>query len=92
MTMYLVAVNLLIEAGPEQRAPISATLYEILSERRRGKVGSDSSLIDWVVAGDDLAASISTADLAMPYVPGETPFPSWPAAPALPRSGRRPSA
>lgn len=78
MTTYLVAVHLLVEAGPEARVAMDAALHDILSVRLRHNAGLGSALIDWAVAGEDLDASITPVDLAPAYVPDETPFPDWP--------------
>ena len=58
MRTYLVAVHLLVEAGPQPRAAIDAALHNLLSEGMRQNAGPRSMLIDWAVAGDDLAASM----------------------------------
>lgn len=84
MKTYLVAVHLLVEAGPQPRAVIDAALHDLLSEGMRQNAGPRSMLIDWAVAGDDLAASIAPVDLPTAYSPDETPFPEWPAS----RAGR----
>ena len=82
MKTYLVAVHLLVEAGPQPRAAIHAALHDLLGEAMRQKAGPRSILIDWAVAGDDLAASIAPVDLSTAYSPDETPFPEWPASQA----------
>ena len=68
MTTYLVAVHLLVEAGPEPRAEICAALHGILSDAMQQN------------AGDDLASSIAPVALPASYAPDTTPFPAWPAA------------
>ena len=78
MKTYLVAVHLLVEAGPQPRVAINAALHNLLSEGMRQNAGPRSMLIDWAVAGDDLAASIAPVDLPATYRPDETPFPEWP--------------
>ncbi len=80
MTTYLVAVHLLVEAGPQPRAAIDAALHDLLSEGMRQNYGPGTMLIDWAVAGEDLAASITVVDLPAAYIPDETPFPAWPAS------------
>lgn len=84
MKAYLVAVHLLVEAGPQPRVAIDAVLHDFLSEGMRQNAGPRSRLIDWAVAGDDLAASIAPVDLPAAYRPDETPFPEWPTS----RAGR----
>ena len=68
MTTYLVAVHLLVEAGPEPRAEICAALHGILSDAMQQN------------AGDDLASSIAPVALPASYAPDTTPLPAWPAA------------
>ncbi|MCG8273927.1 hypothetical protein MIC97_20805 [Aquamicrobium sp. NLF2-7] len=91
MTTYLVAVHLLLEVGPEPRPAINAALNEILSEAMRQNGGAQSPLIDWAVAGEDLAASIVSVDVSPTYEPDVTAFPDWPAARSpAPRQMRSP--
>lgn len=80
MTTYLVAVHLLVEAGPESRAAIDTALHDILSDAMRQNAGEQSPLVDWVVADKDLASSIAPVALPASYAPDTTPFPAWPAA------------
>ncbi|OYX09138.1 MAG: hypothetical protein B7Z15_14525 [Rhizobiales bacterium 32-66-8] len=80
MTTYLVAVHLLVEAGPEPRAAIDAALHDILSDAMRQNAGGRSPLVDWAVAGEDLASSIIPVALPAPFAPDTTLFPAWPAA------------
>jgi len=89
MSAYVVAVHLLIEAGPAPRPTIEALLHAALSDRLRQNAGAGSALIDWAVAGEDLAASIVRVELPEPYVPDETAFPAWPAASLRPRRARQ---
>jgi hypothetical protein len=76
MTIYLVAVHLLIDIGEANpRAGIAAALDKILS-------GADSAaLVDWAVAGVDLADSMAPVKLPAGYRPGEFCFPAWPSQP-----------
>lgn len=80
MTTYLVAVHLLVDAGPEPRAAIEAALHGILSDAMRQNAGGQFPLVDWAVAGEDLASSIIPVALPASYAPDTTPFPAWPAA------------
>jgi len=80
MTTYLVAVHLLVEAGPEPRAAIDAALHGILSGATRQNAGGQSPLVDGAVSGEDLASSISPVALPASYAPDISPFPAWPAA------------
>ncbi|OZA81805.1 MAG: hypothetical protein B7X76_07995 [Azorhizobium sp. 39-67-5] len=80
MTTYLVAVHLLVEAGPEPRAEIDTALHGILSDAMRQDAGGQSPLVDWAIAGEDLASSITPVVLPASYAPDTSPFPAWPAA------------
>jgi hypothetical protein len=84
VTTYIVAVHLLIDIGEASPcAGVAAALDRILSE------AGNAALIDWVVAGIDLADSMAAVSVPPGYRPGETCFPSWPresqckAAPAV---------
>ncbi len=79
MTTYLVAVHLLVEAGPEPHAAIDAAFHDILSDAMRLNAGGRSPLVDWAIAGDDLASSITPVMLPASYAPDTSPFPAWPA-------------
>ena len=81
MTTYLVAVHLLIEANNSLHAEVADALHGILTEDMRKYAGAHSALIDWAVAGDDIAASIIPVAIAGDYEPDETAFPLWPRRP-----------
>ena len=79
MTTYIVAVHLVVEAGAtDPRAEIAAQLDTILGGNMRQSLGAPSPLLDWAVAGDDLAGSIAPVMLPAGYRPDESPFPGWP--------------
>lgn len=82
MKTYLVAVNLLIEADGNPEAVIGDALHGILTQDMRKYAGSDSPLVDWAVARDDLPGSVMPVELAPDYEPDATPFPSLPRASA----------
>ena len=79
MTTYIVAVHLVVEAGAANpRAEIAAQLDTILGGNMRQSLGAPSPLLDWAVAGDDLAGSIAPVMLPAGYRSDESPFPGWP--------------
>ena len=79
MTTYIVAVHLVVDASAaDHRAEIAAQLDTILSGNMRQSLGAPSPLLDWAVAGDDLAGSIAPVMLPAGYRPDESPFPGWP--------------
>jgi hypothetical protein len=88
MTTYIVAVHLLIESGEANPgAGVAAALDSILPD-----VGS-AALVDWAVAGIDLADSMAAVSVPPNYRPGQTCFPSWPGRlSACPQPPRRPDA
>lgn len=87
MTTYLVAIHLVVEAGAaDPRAEIAGQLDAILSDRKVQSRGVPPALLDWAVAGDDLAESIAAVALSGDYQPGKSDFPAWPQA--KPRSAR----
>ncbi|WP_371349272.1 hypothetical protein [Ancylobacter sp. IITR112] len=88
MTTYLVAVHLLVEAGPEPRVAIDAALHDILSDAMRQNAGGRSPLVDWAIAGEDLASSITPVVLPASYAPDTSPFPAWPAGCSRSRARR----
>ena len=78
MKAYLVAVNLLVRAHHNPESAIADALEGILTPDMRKNAGADSALVDWAIAGDDIASSIATVPLQDDYVPDEFPFPLWP--------------
>ena len=57
---------------------IADALHGTLTEDMRKHAGRHSALIDWAIAGDDIASSIAGRALADDYAPDETAFPPWP--------------
>ncbi|GEC15335.1 hypothetical protein [Nitrobacter winogradskyi] len=78
MKAYLVAVNLLVHAHHNAESAIADALEGILTPDMRKNAGADSALVDWAIAGDDIASSIAAVPLQDDYVPYEFPFPLWP--------------
>lgn len=78
MTTYLVAVYLIIEADNNYRAEIADALHDILTGNMRKYAGEHSALVDWAIAGEDIASSITPVDLPADYAADESRFPVWP--------------
>ena len=78
MKAYLVAVNLLVQAHHSPESAIANALNGILTPDMRKHSGSNSALIDWAIAGDDIASSIAGVSLADDYMPDVSAFPLWP--------------
>ena len=87
MTSYIVAVHLIIEADANPGTEIGGVLDAMLTQNMRKYLGAHSALIDWAVAGPDMASSIALVDLSNAYTPDESRFPDWPASRHL-RQGR----
>ncbi len=78
MSTWIVAVHLVIEADDENpRAAIAGALDRQFGSLLRPPAPA-GTVLDWAVAGDDLAASMAPAALPAGYTPGTAPFPVWP--------------
>jgi hypothetical protein len=73
MKAYLVAVNLLVQAHHRPESTIADALNGILTPDMRKHVGNNSTLIDWAIAGDDIASSVAAVSLPDDYMP-DLPF------------------
>ncbi|WP_404406843.1 hypothetical protein [Pelagibacterium halotolerans] len=81
MTTFLVAVHILIETdGSSPRSNIVAAL-EAQLDRPAKPVPAAGSILDWAIAGEDLAASMAPVIIPSDYGPGITQFPQWSATP-----------
>jgi hypothetical protein len=78
MKAYLVAVNLLVHAHHNPESAIADALDGILTPDMRKHAGANSALLDWAIAGDDVASSIAGVSLPDDYMPDESAFPRWP--------------
>ena len=78
MTAYLVAVNLVVQAHHRPESAIAEALNGILTPDIRKHAGNNSALIDWAIAGDDIASSIAGVSHPDDYMPDESAFPLWP--------------
>lgn len=80
MSTYLVAVHILVDTdGANLRSDVVAAL-EAQLDRPAVAVAAAGTVVDWAVAGEDLASSMAPAVIPSDYMPGTTPFPQWPAA------------
>jgi hypothetical protein len=78
MKAYLVAVNLLVQAHHRPESTIADALNGILTPDIRKHAGNNSTLIDWEIAGDDIASSVAAVSLPDDYMPDVSAFPLWP--------------
>ncbi|WP_052952678.1 hypothetical protein [Devosia psychrophila] len=67
MTSYIVAVHLIVEADANPGTEIGGVLDAMLTQNMRKYLGTHSALIDWAVAGPDIAASIALFDVSNLY-------------------------
>lgn len=75
MTTYLVAVHILVDTdAASPRSAVAAALENHL-DRCAAAVPAAGMIVDWVVAGEDLAASMAPVVIPADYMPGATPFP-----------------
>lgn len=78
MSTFLVAIHLIVDTnGPNPRADVTAAL-EAQLDGPATPVPAVCSILDWVVAGEDLAASMAPVTIPSDYGPGITQFPQWP--------------
>ena len=79
MTTWLVAVHILVTADTTNpRADIAEVLEAHLDESVPSPDQPRAAIVDWAVAGEDLAASMAPAAVPRDYAPGSMPFPQWP--------------
>lgn len=78
MNAYLVAVHLLVQAHENSQGAIIEVLDGVLTNDMRKHAGDRSALIDWAIAGDDMASSIAGVSLPSDYSPDVSVFPVWP--------------
>jgi hypothetical protein len=78
MNAYLVAVNLLVQAHHRPESAIADPLNGIQTPDMRKHAGNNSALIDWAIAGDDIASSIAGISLPDGYMPDVSAFPLCP--------------
>ncbi len=78
MKTYLVPIHILLEAHHRPEAEIADGLQGMLTEDLRKDAGDHSALIDWAVAGEDMAASIASVPLPDDYRPDDSAFSARP--------------
>ncbi|MCB1469083.1 MAG: hypothetical protein KDK08_18515 [Rhizobiaceae bacterium] len=80
MATYLVAVHILVDTnGTNPRSDIVATLDAQFKEPTI-PLPATGTIIDWAVAGKDVAGSMTPTIIPPDYTAGTTPFPNSPAA------------
>ena len=78
VSTYLVAVHILVDTnGANPRTDVTAALEAQLGHPS-GRVPSAGTIVDWAVAGEDLADSMTPTIIPSDYIAGTTPFPDWP--------------
>ncbi|WP_238719994.1 hypothetical protein [Nitratireductor alexandrii] len=77
MTTYLVAVHILVDTQAASPRSAVAAALENQFDRCAASVPAAGTIVDWAVAGEDLAASMAPVVIPADYTPGATPFPEW---------------
>ncbi|WP_370318764.1 hypothetical protein [Oricola sp.] len=78
MSTFIVAIHVVVDTnGPNPRAEIIVAL-EAQLDQPAAPVPATGGILDWAVAGEDLAASMAPVAIPSDYGPGTTPFPQWP--------------
>tara|TARA_R110002020_G_scaffold305735_1_gene521603 strand:+ start:367 stop:618 length:252 start_codon:yes stop_codon:yes gene_type:complete len=79
MTTWLVAVHILVTADTTSpRAHVAEALEAHLDGSSPFPDQANVAIIDWAVAGEDLAASMAPAAIPPDNESGSMPFPQWP--------------
>jgi hypothetical protein len=77
MNPHLITAYLLAEAHEHPQGQVAEALQGVLTDEMRTYVGTRSALIDWAIAGDDIASSIALLPLLDDYAHDGTEFPLW---------------
>ena len=78
MSTFIVAIHLIVDTNSlNPRAEIISALKAQL-DRPAARVPATGGILDWAVAGEDLAASMAPVTIPSDYRPGTTQFPQWP--------------
>ncbi len=77
MTAYLVAIHILVDTDAANPRSAVASALESQFERCAAAVPAAGMIVDWAVAEEDLAASMTPVVIPSDYTPGATPFPDW---------------
>ncbi|MDV2968106.1 hypothetical protein RZ532_19100 [Nitratireductor aquimarinus] len=77
MTTYLVVVYILVDTQAASPHSAVAAALENHLDRCAPAVPAAGTIVDWAVAGEDLAASMAPVVIPADYMPGATPFPEW---------------
>ncbi len=80
VSTYLVAVHILVHtSSANPRTDVTAALEAQLGHPS-GRVPAAGTIVDWAVAGEDLAGSMTPTIIPPDYSAGSTPFPGWPSS------------
>ena len=63
MNPHLITMYILVEAHEHPQGQIAEALQGVLTDEMRIYARTDSALIDWAIAGDDVTSSIVQATL-----------------------------
>jgi hypothetical protein len=75
MITFLVAVHILVDTQAAGPSSAVAAALENQFDRCAAAVPAAGTIVDWAVAGEDLAASMAPVVIPADYTPGATPFP-----------------
>lgn len=75
MTTYLVAVHILIDTDAAHPRSAVASALENQLDHCAAASPTAGTIVDWAVAGEALAASMTPVVVPADYPPGATPFP-----------------
>ena len=78
MNPHLISAYLRAEAHEHPQGQVAEALRGVLADETRTYAGTHSALIDWAIAGDDIASSIVRTTLLDNSAPDATGFPHWP--------------
>src|SRR5258708_23892047 len=78
MNPHLITAYLLMEAHEHPQGQVAEALQGVLTDEMRTYAATRSALIDWAIAGDDIASSIVQTTLLDDYARDGTAFSLWP--------------
>ena len=78
MNPHLITAYLLAETHEHLQGQVAEALHGVLTDEMRRCAGTHSALLDWAIAGDDIASSIAQITLLDDCAPDGTAFPLWP--------------
>ena len=78
MNPHLITAYLLAETHEHLQGQVAEALQGVLTDEMRRCAGTHSALLDWAIAGDDVASSIAQVPLLDDYAHDGTAFSLWP--------------